>query len=135
MNILDSSVVLAYLRNEKGGDFLTKLAQRSRAAKESIFIHQINFIEVVYKVKSKLPDYDITNLLAEFSSPWWGKLNYMDSDLMILTAELKAKFPQASLGDSIGLATAKIFKAVFWTADSLLAEIGQKEHIKVELIR
>lgn len=135
MNILDSSVILAYLRNEPGGDFLQKLAKRSQNNQESIFIHQINFLEVIYKVKCKLPNYNIHDLLTEFSSPWWGKLNYMDSDLMLLAADLKAKYRQASLGDCIGLASAKILKAVFWTADNLLAEIGQKEHIEVELIR
>ena len=135
MNILDASVVLAYLRNEKGGEFLKKLSKKCMADGESIFVHQVNFLEVVYKVKCKIPDKDVHSLMAEFSSPWWGKISYMDSDLMLLAARLKAKYRQASLGDSIGLAAAKIFKATFWTADSLLAEIGDKEKIDVKMIR
>jgi predicted nucleic acid-binding protein len=135
MNILDSSVFLASIFNERGGEFLKKLSKKCMADGESIFIHQVNFLEVVYKVKCKAPDKEIGNLMAEFSSPWWGKINYMDSDLMLLAAELKSKYRQASLGDSIGLATTKIFKGVFWTADSLLDEIGKKEGIAVQLIR
>lgn len=135
MNILDASVILAYLRNEKGGDFLKKLSKKCMADGESIFVHQVNFLEVVYKVKCKIPDKDVHSLMAEFTAPWWGKINYMDSDLMLLAAELKAKYRQASLGDAIGLATTKIFKGVFWTADSLLAAIGEKENIRVQMIR
>lgn len=135
MNILDSSVVIAYIRKEKGGDFLKKLFKECQANKESIFIHEINFMEVIYKVKSKLPSFPITSLLAEFSSPWWGKLSYMESDLMLLTADIKSEFPHASLADCIGLAATKIFKGTFWTADKLLADIGKSAGITVQLIR
>lgn len=135
MNILDSSVFLATIYNEKGGDFLKKLSKKCMTTGESIFVHQVNFLEVVYKIKCKIPDKDVHSLMAEFSSPWWGKINYMDSDLMLLAAGLKAKYRQASLGDAIGLAAAKIFKATFWTADQLLADIGQKEDIQVQMIR
>jgi len=135
MNILDSSAYLAYLRKEKGGDFLKKLSQQCRVDGVTIFMHQINFLEVVYKVKTKLPAYDIQSLLVEFSSPWWGKINYLDSDLMLIAAELKAKYQSASLGDCIGLASTKIFQGTFWTADQLLSDIGAKENITVKLIR
>lgn len=135
MNILDSSVILAHLRKEKGGTFLKKLSRQCKSQGESIFVHQVNFLEVVYKARCKVPDFEVRELLAEFSSPWWGKINYMDSDLMLLAAELKAKYRSASLGDAIGLAAAKVFKATFWTADSLLEEIGGNEGISVQLIR
>lgn len=135
MNILDSSVILASFYKEKGGDILIALSKECKKNNESLFIHWINFIEVIYKVKKKLPNYDTRSLLAEFSSPWWGKLNYLDSDCMLLASELKAEFPQASLADCIGLATARIFKATFWTADQLLYKIGEKRQIKVNLIR
>ena len=135
MNILDSSAIIAYLRAEKGGEILKKLSKKCKEAEESLFIHQVNFLEVVYKVKCKIPDKEVRSLMAEFSSPWWGKINYMDSDLMLLAAELKEKYRNASLGDVIGLSAAKILEAKFWTADNLLAEIGAKENIQVELIR
>jgi predicted nucleic acid-binding protein len=135
MNILDSSVVLAYIRKEKGGDFLQKLFKESVKTQQSIFIHQVNLMEVIYKVKIKLPDYDLSDLLAEFSSPWWGKLTYMDSDLMLFAAELKSRSQNISLADCIGLSAAKIFKATFWTADQLLADIGKAENISVKLIK
>ncbi len=135
MNIFDSSVCLAIILNEKGTEKVRDLVKITFAQKESIFIHQVNFIEVLYKARTKLPTHSVNDLLAEFSSPWWGKLSYMDSDLMLLAAELKNKFKNASLADCIGLAISKILKATFWTADSLLAEIGKAENISVVLIR
>ena len=135
MNILDSSVYLAFLYQEPGGEFLNKLSQQCQEKGESIFMHQINFMEVIYKVKTKVPGFDVQALLAEFSSPWWSKINYLDSDLMLIAVDLKAKFQRASLADCIGLACTKTFKGTFWTADQLLSDIGNKENIPVNLIR
>jgi predicted nucleic acid-binding protein len=135
MNILDSSAFLALILHETGHEKVDQLIKKSQQKKESLFMHQINFIEVIYKAKQKLSDQDARQMLAEFSSPWWGKLNYMDSDLMLLASELKNKFKNASLADCIGLAVTKLFQATFWTADSLLAKIGDSENISVKLIR
>lgn len=135
MNILDSSAFLALILDERGREKIEHLIKASYKKKESLFIHQVNFIEVIYRSKQRLSDDAVQSMLAEFSSPWWGKLNYMDSDLMLLTSDLKNKFKNASLADCIGLAATKIFQATFWTADSLLAEIGAAENISVKLIR
>lgn len=135
MNILDSSFVLAYIYEEKGGDLLKKLLANSKNNVQSVFIHQVNFMEVLYKVQIRDIYADLAELLAEFSAPWWGKLSYMDADLMLIVADLKSKFQYASLADCIGLATTKIFDGTFWTADKQLADIGKAENITVKLIR
>ncbi len=135
MNILDSSVILAYIFKEKGGEVLKKLLAHSQNKVQSIFIHQVNFIEVLYQVHKRAPSFDLTDLIGEFSSPWWGKLNYLDADLMLVVADLKSKFQHASLADCIGLAATKIFDGTFWTADKQLVDIGNAENITVKLIR
>ena len=135
MIIFDSSAILALIFEENGSEKVKQLCLEAQQQKQSIFIHQINFIEVIYNCEKKYPEYRVAELIGQFESPWWGKVNYLDLDLAMIAADLKKKFQFLSLGDSIGLAWTKITKGTFWTADQILAEIGQKEQIDVQLIR
>ena len=135
MIILDSSALLASIFEEKGSEKVLQITQETFQKGQSIFIHQINFIEVIYKISSRFSEEKVAFVLSKFRSPWWGIVNYLDLDLSLVAAELKKKYLFLSLGDSIGLAWTKINTGTFWTTDKILAEVGQKEQIDVQLIR
>ena len=134
MDILDASSLLAYLKQEKGFEKVKSLITDSFTQKTSIFIHQVNFIEVIYKCAKIFGDAKTKKLLAEFQAPFFGIINYMEQDMSFYTAHLKTHY-QISLADAIGLAYTKLFNGTFWTADHELQKIAASENIALELIR
>ena len=135
MHILDSSALLALLKKEPGHQLVNNLIRKKIDDGESIFIHQINLIEVLYKIQKISPRELYLDLLKRFVSPFWGKINYLDGEIALMAADLKTKYSFASLGDVIGLSYTKLVEGTFWTADQQLGDIGSAEGIKVKLIR
>ncbi len=134
MNILDTSVLLAFIKQEKGADVVKKVFEDAEKEKNSLFIHQINFIEFVYKCYQFYGVEKTHRIVADLQSPLLGIVNYMDTSLALFCSHLKAQY-HLSLADGIGLAYAKIMDGTFWTADKALQGISTKENIKISLIR
>ena len=134
MDILDTSALLALIRKEKGGDKISALMAQSKSGNSSVFIHAVNFIELMYKCRQLYGEKVAHKIVADLHSPFLGVVNYMDTDLNLYAARLKAEY-KMSLGDAIGLAHAKIMKGTFWTADTALQEIAEKENILLRSIR
>lgn len=135
MIIFDTSVILAMIYQENGSEKAKQICLQAQKEKQSIFIHQINFVEVIYKLAQKYEETRVAELTSQFSSPWWGIVNVLDAEMALIAAALKKRSPFISLGDSIGLAWTKVNSGTFWTADRALAEVGEKEQIDVQLIR
>lgn len=133
MEILDASALLCFLKKEKEHKAIYNLLEKSRKEKQSVFIHQLNFIEVVYVLFKKTGTERTKKVVAVLQSPFWGIVNYMDSDLALYASLLKSLYG-LSLGDAIGLAYTKIMKGQFWTKDQELLKIAQKERINLKLI-
>lgn len=134
MDILDTSALFAFFRKEKGGEKIKNLIEKSRGDRLSIFMHAVNFIEFVYKCQ-QLYGPKITNqMIADLETPFFGIVNYLNTDLNFYAAHLKANY-HLSLADATGLAHAKIMKGTFWTADTALKAIAKKEDISLECIR
>ena len=134
MEILDSSALICFLKKEKGYGEIANLLRKSRQDKQSVFISQLNFIEVVYFLLRTFGSTRTKEIVAQLKSPYLGIVNYMDADLALYSATLKSTF-SLSLGDAIGLAFTKIMNGKFWTKDKALVPVAEKEKIDLCLIK
>ncbi len=134
MNILDASALIAFLKKENGWQTVHDLFAAAESKGISLFIHQINFSEVIYFSLHFFGETKTKAFLAALKSPFLGIVNYFDTDLSLYAAHLKAHYA-LSLADAIGLAYTKIMDGCFWTADRLLEPIAEKEKIELKLVR
>jgi PIN domain nuclease of toxin-antitoxin system len=134
MEIIDASFLLIHIKKEKGWETTTFLFNEAQKKTFSLFIHQINYIEVIYKCLHFYGKVKTDQIIADFKSPYLGIVNYMDTDLGLYASTLKSQY-HLSLGDAVGLAHTRIMNGRFWTADKALEEIGKKENITVRIFR
>jgi len=133
MDILDASSLLALIKKEKGAEIIKNRLDNAESERDSVFIHQINFIEVMYTCLKKFGELPTEKLIADLKSPFLGIVNYMDTDLALYAASLKSAY-DLSLGDATGLAFTKIMDGVFWTNDKALAPVARKEGIRIKVL-
>jgi len=134
MNLLDASALLAFLKKEKGWENIEKLLSSSQKNGTSVFIHALNFVELIYKCEQIFGPKKTHQIIADLQSPFLGIINYLDTDLTLFVAHLKANY-HLSLAEAVGLAHTKIMNATFWTADNALEDIAKKEKISFQSIR
>lgn len=134
IDILDASALLAFLKKENGYLVVQKMFKNALQQKNSVFIHQVNFIEVTRKILKLYGEGESKKILASLHQPFLGISNYMDDRQASYTSWIYLS-ANISLGDSIGLAFTKIMGGTFWTADKALQEIAKKENIRLRLIR
>jgi len=134
MNVLDASALLALIKKENGWEKVQKLLSKGEKSGISTFIHTINFIEFNYKCQQFFGQKTSNQIIADLQSPFLDIVNYMDTDLNLYAANLKANY-HLSLGDAVGLAYTRIMKGTFWTADTALRDIAKKENIGFQAIR
>ncbi len=123
--IIDSSAVLAFLRDEQGHEIVAKYLRNS-------FISTVNFSEIISKYCSNGVSLEqarraIDSLFAEIVT--------FDEEQACLTGELKmlTKKLGLSLGDCACLALAKIKNLPVLTADKAWAKLDIG--VKIQLIR
>jgi predicted nucleic acid-binding protein len=134
MEILDASALIAFLRKEKGYLVIKDLLNDAIKNKYSVFLHQINYIEVVNRSLKLLGETETKNILAAFPQTLIGIANYMDDALASIATSIKSSY-HLSMADAIGLAFAKKVDGRFWTADKALKPIADREKINLKLIR
>ena len=134
IKIFDASALICLLQKQTGYKKIYDLFKESEQKRTTIFIHQINFIEVVYFLLKIYGSLKTKQVIADLNSPFFGIVNYMDNDLAFFTSSLKSTH-QLSLGDAVGLAYTKIMNGEFWTKDQQLLKIAEKEKINLKLIR
>lgn len=125
--ILDASVVLALLKEERGG---TKVA----GVLADAAIGAVNFAEVVsHFVRLGVPSDEIGTMLHALPFT----IVSADTDLAWEAGRLRATTADAglSLGDRFCLALAKREKLPAWTADKAWKTIADAVGVKVMLIR
>jgi PIN domain nuclease of toxin-antitoxin system len=133
MDIFDASALLALIKEEKNADDVKERLMLAEKETDSAFIHQINFIEVAYYCLRKFGEIKTGIIISDFKSPDLGIVNYMDTDLALYTASLKAKYG-LSFGDASGLAFTSIMEGTYWTKDKALEPVAEKEGIKMKLL-
>lgn len=134
MEIVDASALLAFIKKEKGGELINKLFEDAAAKKYSVFIHQVNYIEVTKKLLKFFGEDETQKVLANLQQPFFGVSNYTD-DRLAMHASWIATRKNISLADAIGLAFTKIMEGRFWTADTALKEVAAEQKIHLQLIR
>jgi len=134
MEILDASALIAFIKKENGYREIEKLFLEAEKNNYSLFIHQINFIEFIYKMRQIYSIAEFDRIISDLQTPLLGVMNYMDSDLAFFAGHIKASY-RLSLADSTGLACSKVMRGRFWTADNALLPIAEKEKIEIRLFR
>jgi predicted nucleic acid-binding protein len=134
INILDASALVAFIKKEKGYEKIEKLFLSAESRKESVFMHHVNFIEFLYKIRQIFTRNKCNEIISDLQTPFFGVMNYSDSEIGFYTGYLKSEY-RLSLADAIGLAYAKNMDGRFWTADRLLLPVAEKEDIAVNLFR
>lgn len=135
MEILDASALLAFIKKEKGGESINRLFTQAYKEKFSVFIHQVNYIEVTKKLLKYFGEHETKKSLADLQQPFFGVSNFMDDRLATYTSWITSNYQNTSLADAIGLSFTKVMEGRFWTADSPLQAIAKKEKINLKLIR
>ncbi len=134
MEILDASALMAFLKQDNGYQAVQSLFNEGIKSKGSLFMHQINYIEVVKKMIYFFGEVVTKDTLANLQQPFFGVSNYMDEDLALYAIQIRA-IKNISLGDAIGLAFTKAMDGRFWTADKALKDVAKAMDIRLELIR
>jgi len=134
MDIFDASSLLAFIRKESGYGVIRDRLIGAEKEKNSVFIHQVNYIETIYCCLMKFGEVRTDQIIGDLKTPFLGIVNYMDADLALYSSTLKSVY-SLSLGDSIGLAFTKIMNGKFWTKDKALVPIAEKENIDLMLIK
>lgn len=134
MEILDASALLAFLKQEHGYKVVQTLFRQGVKSKNSLFIHQINYIEVAKKMFYFFGEAVTKDTLANLQQPFFGISNYMDEDLALFAIQIRA-IKNISLADAIGLAFTKVMDGRFWTADKALKDVAKAMNIRLELIQ
>ena len=135
MVVLDASSLIAFFMAEKGGEQVKKVFLAAKKRKESVFIHQVNYVECLYKLRSLLGDDCEDVLVGVSTSTLLVVSSLLDDEMALFVASVKSVAKNVSLADSYGLAFAKRLGAVFYTADKLLLPIGKKFGVDVFDIR
>ena len=134
IEILDASALLALLKQEKGFLYVKKLLMDAEKNKFTVFIHQINFIEVIKKCIDLVGEKETKKVLANINKQLIGISNFMDDDLATVATRIKTNYA-ISLADAIGLAFTKVMEGRFWCADKALGPIAEKENIQIKMLR
>ena len=123
--VLDACAVIAYLNDEEGSDKLEELLWDASKGANSLFIHEINLLEIYYGVYR-----DEGEQLAEETY-----IKVVNLPVKIITGVKKSVFKTAgrlkaiyriSLADSIALAEAKVRNNLLVTCDHHEFDILQK---------
>lgn len=135
MEILDASALLAFLKKENGYQSVGKLFHDAYEQKFSVFIHQINYIEVAKKSLQYFGEAETKKALSSLEQPFFGVSNYFSDELATYTTLFLNPSAPLSLADRIGLAFTKIMAGRFWTADQALKIPAEKAKVVLQLIR
>ncbi|MGI8432460.1 MAG: PIN domain-containing protein [Chthoniobacterales bacterium] len=113
--VLDSYALLAYFREERGGEAIKALLRRAADADQPLLMTEVNYAEVQYIIRRKdgPEQWAVTAQVLE-SLPI--AFHPATRSLADLAADLKARY-KISLADAFAAALAKERKAELYTGD------------------
>ena len=111
--VLDASAMIAYLRNEPGGDLV---AQHLRSD-YFIWAHALNLCEVYYDFYRADGQAVAVNAIDDLLALDLVERNDMDADFWRAMGDLKAVHKRISLADCAAVAFTKMLRAVLLTTD------------------
>lgn len=113
--ILDSCLLLAFLRKEKNWQSVKKYLQEANNKKHKIYFSWLNLVEIYYKVyreKGQITADKTISIVKKLPL----EIILPDEDLYLETGKVKGKYAIA-LVDCFVVALAKRFKAIVLTGD------------------
>ncbi|MBU0608444.1 MAG: PIN domain-containing protein [Armatimonadetes bacterium] len=112
--ILDSSAVIAFLRDEPGADMVDALL---RDAGNSCQIHAANLCEVFYNMTREHGEDRALKQIAEVQALGLACVSDLDELLWLDAGRLKAEHRRVPLADCFGLALTRRLRGAFYTTD------------------
>jgi PIN domain nuclease of toxin-antitoxin system len=112
--ILDSSAVIAFLRDEPGADMVDGLFLD---AENPCHIHALNLCEVFYNMTREFGEEHATEQIAEVQTLGLLCISDLDELLWLDAGRLKAEHRRVSLADCFGLALTRRLRGTFYTTD------------------
>ncbi len=128
--VMDSSAILAYLKDEKGAEQVQNFFGRTNI---DLYIHSVNLMEVHYRFTSFGGDLAANEALEDLSRLGVTVVQDFPRSLLLRASFFKTCNQFLSLADSICIALGEKLDAVVVTSDKLFARI--KNEAKVKLIR
>ncbi len=113
--VLDSYAVIAYAKNEKGGDEVADLISKALTSDVELYLSVINWGEVYY-ITLRNQGKDKAELFKTTIARFPITIVEANKELTLHAAEFKA-FNKMSYADAFAAALAKIKKAVLVTGD------------------
>ena len=112
--ILDSSAVIAFLRDEPGADIVDGLLLD---AEGPCHIHALNLCEVFYNVTREFGEEQAIQQVGEVQALGLVCVSDLDEPLWLDAGRLKAEHRRVSLADCFGLALTRRLHGTFYTTD------------------
>lgn len=115
--VLDSSAVIALLKNEDGGEFVGEHVERAIASGQIVALHAMNSIEVFYEYSRAADLLIARSVLQDLSRIGVAICADLDTSFCEDVAQIKADWKRISLADCCGVALARRLNAEFLTTD------------------
>lgn len=135
MDLLDTSALLAYIKKEEGSEKVSELFKQATRESFTVFMHEINYIELIYKCFQFYGKTPTQKIIASLQSPFFAVVNWKEKQNEYYCAHLKYTYKNLSLADAIGLAFTKFTRGKFWASDQELEPIAKAEKIQIIMLR
>ena len=127
--VLDTSALLAYLRDEPGADKVATSLEGDECVK-----HVVNAGEFLYSVSRRMPD----RFTPESAAVWLestaiGKSANMTMSLLVLAARIRRAVPALSFGDGMAIALASTLRVPVLTTEKAFRAAA--DFAAIDLIR
>ena len=127
--VLDTSAVIAYLRDEPGAAIVDKTLGAYRCV-----MHAVNVGELCYSAARRLPE----RFSPESAALWIeqagiGRSHVLTTPFLILSARIRCAVPALSFGDGVAVALAAITGLPLLTTEKAFANAAG--FARIELIR
>ena len=128
--VLDTSAVLAHLRDEPGAEVMGTLVFRSQA---SLYIHAVNALEIYYKLSAYYDEEMAGETLENLARSGVETHDTLPPDMLLRAGFFKGRYQFLSLADCVCFALAEHLSAELLTADRPFGKVH--EGVRVTLIR
>ncbi len=113
---IDACSIIAFLNDEEGADIVENLLDQATSEENTIFIHEINFLEIYYGVYREGGLELAQETLSKIKDLPVSIVHGLSNEVFNEAGRLKATY-KVSLADSVALAETKVRKCELVTAD------------------
>ena len=127
--VLDTSSLIAYIREELGAEQVRKRLRFSRC-----LMHAINVAEFLFTAPKRMPGlFTPESAFAWFTAADIDTANILDPDFLQTTAKIRLAERSLSLGDGMAIALASMLEVPVVTSERNFKKAG--DYANIELIR